>query len=139
MKPSSIAPNFSFSYCPVVGNVDAEEKEIMSRLLAYGCTPTGDKTTDKAHLRRIEEQKAKEDNYVSNKYLTVSLAECERIQEKKKANKKLLNNTDKSDKNCQIQDKRIGAETLGQQIYLAIQMKSEKDTKHSQENVKKVA
>ena len=138
MKVSSIAPSFSFcgGYPPPI---DSEEQEIMRRLLAYGCTPTGDKATDKAHLRRIEEQKAKEDNFVSNKYLTVSQAECERIQERKKAERKLNNPEQDSKKQSKFPDKQIGAETLGQQIYLAIQMKSGKDKKRKPEMIEKAA
>lgn len=69
--------------------IDSEEKEIMARLLAYGVTPTGDKMTDKATLHRIESEKAKQENIVSsNKFLTVSVAEQERIQDKKKEKRK---------------------------------------------------
>ncbi|MCR5266843.1 MAG: hypothetical protein K6E29_09680 [Cyanobacteria bacterium RUI128] len=119
---------YSFSFAPMP-SIDPEEKEIMDRLLAYGCTPTGDKTTDRAKLRRIEEEKAKQDNYVSNKYLTVSQAECQRIQDSKKEKRK-INNPELSP---QVQDKRQGAKFLGEQVFLAIKMKnnikeSEKDT-----------
>lgn len=118
--------NYSFSYMP---SIDSEEKEIMDRLLSYGCTPTGDKTTDRAKLRRIEEEKAKQDNYVSNKYLTVSQAECQRIQDKKKEKRK----TDNPESSPKVQDKKQGAQFLGEQIFLAIKMKnnikeSDKDT-----------
>ena len=128
MNVSCITPNFSFSY-GCFGGIDTEEKEIMERLLAYGCTPTGDKSTDKAKLRRIEIQKAKEDNYVSDKYLTVSKAECEKIQEQKKSKRKLNNVVPECNIKGRKPDRQVGAELLGQQIYLAIQMKSEKDKK----------
>ena len=120
--------NNSFSYVPMP-NIDSEEKEIMDRLLAYGCTPTGDKATDRAKLRRIEEEKAKQDNYVSNKYLTVSQAECQRIQDRKKEKRK----TDNPESSPSVQDKKQGAKFLGEQVFLAIKMKnnikeSDKDT-----------
>ena len=60
---------------------DNEHLEIMRRLRAYGVTPTGDKTTDKNKLREIELKKAKEENTVTNKFLTVSTSEQEKIQE----------------------------------------------------------
>lgn len=70
--------------------IDAEEKEIIAKLLACGEAPTGDKTTDRAKLHRIEAEKAKQENTVSaNKFLTISTAEQENIQTKKKENKKL--------------------------------------------------
>ena len=102
-----------------LGGVDSEEQEIMNRLLAYGCSPTGDKATDKAMLHRIELERAKQDNYVSNKYLTVSASECEKIQERKKENRKIGN----PEKSPQKQDERLGDKLRGEQIYLAIKMK----------------
>lgn len=128
MNVSCITPNFSFSYGCFSG-IDTEKRDIMKRLLAYGYTPTGDKDTDKATLRRIELQKAKEDNCVSDKYLTVSRAECEKIQEQKKAKRKLNNVVPECNIKGRKPDRQVGAELLGQQIYLAIQMKAEKDKK----------
>ena len=110
------------SFCGCV-SVDSEEKAIMDRLYMYGCVPTGDKATDKAKLRRIEYEKAKQDNYVSNKYLTVSAGECERIQERKKENRKIAN----PEKVPKKQDERLGDKLRGEQIYLAIQMKQKRD------------
>ena len=137
MSIQNITPNSSFSYCPAISGIDSEEKEIMQRLLSYGCTPTGDKATDKARLRRIEEERAKQDNYVSNKYLTVSQSECQRIQDNKK-NKKKINNPEKS---VDIQDKRQGAKLMGEQIFLAIKMKDKKKSinEKNDERVRKTA
>lgn len=137
MSIQNITPNSSFSYCPAISSIDSEEKEIMQRLLSYGCTPTGDKATDKARLRRIEEERAKQDNYVSNKYLTVSQSECQRIQDNKK-NKKKINNPEKS---VDIQDKRQGAKLMGEQIFLAIKMKDKKKSinEKNDERVRKTA
>lgn len=67
--------------------IDSEEKEIMKRLIAYGVMPTGDKATDKAKLRQIEEQKAKTEMVPTNKYLTVSSSEIEKFIEKRKGAK----------------------------------------------------
>lgn len=128
MNVSNITPSSSFFGCSST-TIDSEEKEIMQRLLAYGYTPTGDKATDKAHLRRIEEQKAKEENVVSNKFLTVSQAECERIQERKKEKRKLDNIVPECNMKGQKPGRQVGAELLGQQIYLAIQMKSKEEKK----------
>ena len=101
---------------------------IMQRLLAYGVTPTGDKTTDRATLRRIEYQKAKEDNCVTNKYLTVSPQEQARMLEEKKAKRK-ENNPEKNQN--KIKKNQTGAEYLGQQVYLAIKMKDKKSRDES--------
>lgn len=70
----------SFNIC----SIDAEEKEIMRRLLAYGIQPTGNKSIDMAKLRQIEEQKAKTESVASNKFYTVSSSEMEKMIEKRK-------------------------------------------------------
>ena len=128
MSVPSIQSGYSFSY--FTPSFDSEEKEIMNRLMAYGVTPTGNKATDRAMLRRIEEQKAKEDNCVSNKYLTVSTQEQERIQNKKKAKRKEINKDDDINK---MNQQRVGADYLGQQVFLAIQLKD----KEKKEELKK--
>lgn len=99
---------------------DSETLEIMRRLRQYGVTPTGDKTTDKAKLHEIELKKAEQENCICNKFLTVSIAEQEKIQNKKKKKRIELNPELKSDYN---QKKFEGAKALGQQIYLSIKMK----------------
>ena len=116
----------TMSFCGCA-SVDSEEKAIMDRLWMYGCVPTGDKATDKAKLRRIEFEKAKQDNYVSNKYLTVSAGECERIQERKKENRKIAN----PEKVPKKQDERLGDKLRGEQIYLAIKMKEKRENSES--------
>lgn len=77
---------FSLSSAP-----DAEHQEIMRRLRAYGITPTGDKNTDRNKLREAELKKAHEENSVTNKFLTVSTEEQEKIQKKKIEKYKELN------------------------------------------------
>ena len=99
-----------------VSSIDAEEKEIMRRLLAYGITPTGNKTTDKAKLRQIELEKAKTSNCILPDLLTVSRQEQEQIQKSKKDKKKeqiLQSDIEKFE----------GSKAKGEQIYLAIKMK----------------
>ena len=117
MSIPKIHSGYTFGYS--LATIDLEEKEKMNKLMAYGVTPTGDKATDKATLRRIEEQKAKEENIVSNKFLTVSSNEQEKIQENKKTKRK-ENNTGKNQVST-------GANILGQQVYLAIRLKKQKD------------
>lgn len=99
--------------------IDSEEQEIARRLRAYGVLPTGDKTTDRAKLREIELKKAQEENSITNKFLTVSKSEQEKIQERKKA-KRQENNPDLN------QDQYRGAKALGQQLLIAIEMKKKK-------------
>lgn len=88
MGIGNIQSTYTFSYAAPY--VDSEAKEIAARLMAYGITPTGDKSTDRAKLHKIEAEKAKQESIVSSsKFLTVSTAEQEKIQDKKKENKKL--------------------------------------------------
>lgn len=88
MRIGNIQSTYTFAFAAPY--IDSEEQEIAAKLLAYGETPTGDKSTDKAKLHRIEYEKAKQESTVSaNKFLTVSTAEQERIQEKKKENRKI--------------------------------------------------
>lgn len=88
MTIGNIQSTYTFAFSTPY--IDTEEQEIIVKLLACGETPTGDKTTDRAKLHRIEAEKAKQENTVSaNKFLTISTAEQENIQAKKKENKKL--------------------------------------------------
>lgn len=102
-----------------VSSIDEEEKRIMAKLREYGYVPTGDKTTDKATLRRIEIEKAKQEDTVSDKFITVTRMEQEKIQEKKKQ-KRRENNPELYKDNFQ------GSKALGEQIMLAIEMKKRK-------------
>lgn len=117
MSIQIIPSTYSFSFS--VGSVDSEEKEIMRRLLAYGITPTGNKSADRAKLHSIELEHAKNDNYISNKYYTVTKNEQEKIQEHKKEIKKLIN---KNDSRKLAEEKKEGAKLLGEQLYLAIKL-----------------
>ena len=103
--------------CP---GIDAEELLIIQKLLAYGVTPTGDKSADREKLHQIEINKAKQLNYVSNEFLTVSSAEQEKIQERKKERRKEIYPEEKKE----YRENFTGANALGEQIYLAVNMKS---------------
>lgn len=111
----------SFSLGGGAGGADPEQKRIARKLIEYGYQPTGNKTTDKATLRKIEIQKAKESNVIRNDLLTVSIQEQEQIQEKKKQRKK-----DNNEPN--IKNDFNGAKALGEQIYLSIKMKKKSKT-----------
>ena len=115
---NSIASVSTCSFSGMLPSIDREEQEIIERLRAYGVSPTGDKTTDKAKLRDIELKEAQEENVVTNKFLTVSTGEQQRIQEKKKENRRIAN----PDSDKRNQDKRVGAKLLGDQIYFAIKI-----------------
>ena len=95
---------------------DAEHRAIMRKLMAYGYTPTGNKSADKELLRRIELKQAEMENCTSSRFLTVSIAEQEKIQEKKK-DKRIENNPEL------YQETTQGQQILGEQIMLAIEMK----------------
>lgn len=121
-------PTSTYTFAFGAPSIDEEEKEIMSRLRMYGANPTGDKSIDRAKLRQIEERKAKENNFVSGKFFTVSRNEEEKIQEKKKE-QRALGNPDyekESKKLARMEEKKRGAKLLGEQTYLVIQLKSDK-------------
>ena len=116
--------NIQLSAFVCSGGPDEEEKAIMRKLLAYGIQPTGIKSIDKATLREIELKQAKEETCVTNKFLTVSVFEQEKIQEHKKEIQKLgiIDDTKQ-----EIKDNFKGAEILGVQLYLAQEMKKKKN------------
>lgn len=101
---------------------DAEHKRIIRRLMVYGYTPTYNKNSDYNMLRRIELKLAKMENCISSKYITVTKAEQEKIQEKKKA-KREENNPELK------QNSTKGQEILGEQIMLAIEWKERRKNK----------
>lgn len=106
--------NYNFSgMVYLCSTVDSEEQRIAERLMAYGVTPTGNKTTDKARLHEIELKEAKKLNYITNKFLTVSTGEQEKIQEKKKEKRKEVNPE-------LYPDTKKAEKALGEQIYLAL-------------------
>ncbi|MBR6126946.1 hypothetical protein IKQ21_04600 [bacterium] len=96
--------------------IDREEKEILRRLLMYGIVGTGNKTIDKHMLHEIELREAKKEDTASSKFLTVTKSEQENFQQKKKDERVETNPK-------AYPDTTKGAEILGEQIYLAIQMK----------------
>ena len=118
-----------FSSFSGAGN-DFELAEIARRLRLYGIIPTGNKTTDKNTLRKIELEKAKHEPTVSNKFLLVTKGEQERIQNKKKENKK-TNLPKTSDR--EMTQKAMN--TMGEQIYFAIKWKDKK-SKQNKSNEK---
>ena len=113
--------SFSFSS----GGNDPELVAIMRKLREYGIVPTGNKSSDKATLYRIEIEKAKQENVVTGKFLTKTKGQEEKIQENKKAKRKEITpeNNSNSEK-AQKQEKAM--KTMGEQIYLAIKMKQKR-------------
>ena len=113
----------SFSF--LSGGNDPELVAIMRKLREYGIVPTGNKSNDKATLYRIEIEKAKQENVVTGKFLTITKGQEEKIQENKKAKRKEITpeNNSNSEK-AQKQEKAM--KTMGEQIYLAIKMKQKR-------------
>ncbi len=121
MRIENIQSTYSFGFSAPC--IDSEEKEIMKRLLAYGVQPTGNKTTDKAKLRQIEEQKAKMETAPTNKYYTVKSSEIEKYIE----NRKNARNVDGNKSNTQkvnVEDRK-GAQILGEYNKMRIKYKQQ--------------
>lgn len=98
--------------------IDEEYRRILMKLAFYGVLPTGNKAADKAKLREIEIKEAKNQDCVSGTFVTVSVSEEEKIQAGKKQ-KRIENNIEL------YQDTAKAQQVLGEQIYLAIQMKNQ--------------
>lgn len=108
MQVSSVSQStYSFSFS---SSIDSEEKAIMDKLYQYGCIPTGDKTTDRATLRRIEEEKVRQEignnpnaTISVNKYLTISQNFIEQI----KFSKKMLKDSSVSTKQTDVKKTEV--------------------------------
>ena len=112
----SIGSYFGFTPRP-----DAEWQRIIEKLWNdFGIRSSGSKSLDKQKLHELELKQAEQESAVTSKFITVKKSEQERIQDKKK-NKKAENEPVHSS------DSTKGAEILGKQIFLAIQMKQEQD------------
>ena len=109
------------SFIGFIRKPDAEWQKIIEKLWnVYGIRSSGSKALDKQILHQHELQDAQKESSVTSKFLTVTKAEQEKIQAKKKAKK--VENEPKTNSNI-----TQGAEILGKQIFLAIQMKSSAD------------
>lgn len=127
----------SYAVCTSGCSMDAEEKRIAARLRQYGIKPTGDKNTDKAKLREIELREAKNETGVSNKFLTVTKGEQEKIQAKKKELKKQVNPEQfpNSEKIQRRKDVEKAEKALGEQLFLAIKMKEKREKHQNKEGI----
>ena len=116
----NVNTNYS-AFFSVSSTPDNEWKRIIEKLWkVYGVRSTGSKSLDKQKLHELEKRDAEKEVSVNSKYLTLTKTEQEEIQIKKK-NKKQNNEIPK--------DKEItkGAELLGKQLFIAIQMKNNAD------------
>ena len=112
----SIGSYFGFRPKP-----DAEWQRIIEKLWkVYGIRSSGSKALDKQILHEHELKDAQKETTATNKFLTIDRFELEKIIEKKKTKKA---------ENEPVTNKEVsnGAEILGKQIFLAIQMKQEQD------------
>jgi len=107
---------------------DAEWQKIITKLLLkYGIRSTGSKILDRQILRELELKEVKEKNgEVSEELLTVTKSEIDKIKQKI-AEKKIKQNPKEF-------AEQQGAQILGEQIYIAIQMKKDEEAR---ENKKK--
>lgn len=110
---------YKISMCTMSCAIDEEEKAIMRKLKQYGINASGRKSLDKAKLREIELREAQKEDCITNKFLTVTKGEQEKIQNKKKEKRKEANPE-------KYPDSARGQKILGEQIYLAIKMKQNK-------------
>jgi len=112
----SIGSYFGFRPKP-----DAEWQRIIDKLWkVYGIRSSGSKALDRQILHEHELKDAQKETAATNKFLTIDRFELEKIIEKKKT---------KNSENEPVINKEVskGAEILGKQIFLAIQMKQEQD------------
>ena len=122
----SLNVNSSYSACyHFKTKPDPEHQRIIDILWQkYGVRSSGSKSLDKAKLHELELKDAKKENDVTNKFLTVTKKEQEKIQENKKANQ------DKE----QLSEPIDAAKIYGEQIFLAINMKQKEE---NYDNIKK--
>lgn len=99
--------------------IDEEYKCIIRKLQQYGLRPSGSKTTDRMRLHERELQEAQKENCITSKFLTVTKAEQEKIQEKKNNKKEEINPESN-------QNSTKGQEILGSQIMFAIDWRKKK-------------
>ena len=103
----------------IASQIDEEYRRIIRKLQQYGMKPSGSKTTDKMRLHKRELQEAQKENCITSKFLTVTKAEQEKIQEKKKEKCEDVNPELK-------QNPPKGQEILGEQLKFAIEWKKKK-------------
>ena len=100
---------------------DHEWQQIIDKLWnVFGIRSSGSKSLDKQKLHELELKQAENESDVTSKFLTVTKAEQEKIQAKKKTKRK-----ENMPEPAQSGDR--GAEILGQQIFLAIKIKNNQD------------
>ena len=116
---SDISVNFGGGMIRLPGEIDAEWQAIIRKLKAYGKSSSGNKARDKELLNSIELEKVKQENIPSSKFLTISKSEQEKILETKNEKRAESNPGTYS-------TQQKGAQILGEQLYLAIQMKNNK-------------
>ena len=81
MAITSVNSSSKFNF--FTSGLSDEAKQIISKLLAHGVTPSGNKSVDRAKLHEIELKEAQANNYVTGDFLTVTREEEEKILENK--------------------------------------------------------
>ena len=100
--------------------LDNEYRRILEKLKEYGMSATGNKEIDKARLNQKEIEKVEKSNSINPELLTVSFDEQVKIQTEK--NSKETNNNNNKDNSTNY----IGQQLLGEQLMIAINMKTKK-------------
>ena len=117
--------SFYDAYFSVSKAPDEEWKRIILRLwYKYGIKSTGSKSADKQKLHELELKEMEYQTTVTSKFLTVTKGEQEKILKRKK-DKRIENNPELYPNTTK------GAKILGEQIFLAIQMKQGNDKLNS--------
>lgn len=129
MAIDGISSCASFHTCSG-GSIDAEWARILARLREYGIKSSGSKTADTAKLRDLEMQELQTLKLPTNKFLTITKNEQQKIIEQKQKNnpsKQIKKEENKKDINQKDSKKTQQAmNILGEQIYLAIKMRNKK-------------
>lgn len=107
--------SLSLQYMP-----DLEHQRIIQRLKQYGISSTGSKSQDLSILRDIEYKEAQNENCISTKFLTVTKAEQEKIQKRKKEKNEEVN-----PEACL--NSMNGQKILGEQLFLTHKIKNRKE------------
>lgn len=108
-------------------DLDYEYKKILKKLKEYGMASVGNKEADRAALVKKEKEMVKDTNAINPNLLTLSVEEQTKILEQKKESKSIEN-----DPRFQFGNSTEGQHLLGEQLYQAILMNNNENSKFNE-------